>query len=117
MVKHIDIEYCGAWGYSGPGNRLKTAIEGALPEVKVVAHSASGKTGRIDVSWISDSGNRNIIWTGSRRDVESSHAQIIALIKSQKWNMRQNLKKDVLSKMRNLKSYGISLRIWFNIFK
>jgi len=26
MVKSIDIEYCGGWGYGGPANRLKKSI-------------------------------------------------------------------------------------------
>lgn len=93
MVKHIDIEYCGGWGYGGPANRVKNAIQAAFPDLKIVTHSANGMTSKIDVAWIEDSGNKTLVWTGGKAAAEGGHAQIIALIKAQKWAIKQPWKR------------------------
>ena len=33
MVRVIDIEYCGGWGYGGPALRLKKVLQEAFPDV------------------------------------------------------------------------------------
>ena len=52
MVKTIDIEYCGGWGYGGPANRLKKSIADSFPDVTINCHSAKGMTSKIEVAWI-----------------------------------------------------------------
>ena len=65
MSKVIDIEYCGSWGYGGPALRLKKALQEAFPDVEINNHSASSKTGKIEVAWI-DGGNKKIIWANGK---------------------------------------------------
>ena len=67
MVKTIDIEYCGGWGYGGPAKRLSEAIKKSLPDVTINCHSASGMTSKIEVAWI-DGGQKNIIWSKGKAD-------------------------------------------------
>ena len=67
MVKTIDIEYCGGWGYGGPANRLKKYIAESFPNATINCHSASGMTSKIEVAWI-DGGQKNIIWSKGKAD-------------------------------------------------
>lgn len=84
MVKTIDIEYCGAWGYGGPANRLKKSIAEAFPNVNINCHSAKGTTSKIEVAWI-DEGQKNIIWSKGKADTENNHQEIINILKSKQW--------------------------------
>ena len=88
MVKHIDIEYCGAWGYGGPATRLKKEVEAAFAGVQVSCHSAGKSTSVITVSWIDDNGNKKVLWSKGRADTENSHKEIVQLLKDNQWVMR-----------------------------
>ena len=84
MVKFIDIEYCGGWGYGGPALRLKKVLQEAFPDVEINCHSAGGMTRLIEVSWI-DGGNKQTVWSKGKADTESNHAEIAALLKQTNW--------------------------------
>lgn len=73
MVKHIDIEYCGAWGYGGPATRLKKAIQATFPDVQISCHSAGKSTGTIQIAWIEDTGKKNILWSKGKAETENNH--------------------------------------------
>jgi selT/selW/selH-like putative selenoprotein len=73
MSAKIDIEYCGAWGFGGPANRVKAAIKNAFPDVQIDCHSASGKTGVVKISWIQD-GKLETIWNKGKQPTEDGHA-------------------------------------------
>ena len=89
MVKTIDIEYCGGWGYGGPATRLKKAIEAAIPGAPINLHSAKGMTSKIEVAWI-DGGNKQIVWSKGKADTENGHAEIIAILKKGNWGQPLN---------------------------
>lgn len=84
MVKVIDIEYCGGWGYGGPALRLKKSLQAAFPNHEINTHSAHGLTGKIEVAWI-EGGNKKIVWSKGKADTESKHETIIDNLKSAQW--------------------------------
>lgn len=83
MVKEIEIEYCGSWGYGGPANSLKNAIAQKFPDAKFNLHSANGKTGVIKVV-LTENGQKREIWSQGRDATNKNHQQIIELLG--KWN-------------------------------
>jgi len=48
MVKVI-VTYCGGWGYGSRYNRLKDALEAAVPGVEVEGVRQSNRTGDFEV--------------------------------------------------------------------
>lgn len=52
MVKSIDIQYCGSWGYGWTASRLKASIQSAFPEININCHSAQALTGKIKATYI-----------------------------------------------------------------
>lgn len=87
MVRTIDIEYCGGWGYGGPANRVKAAIASAFPDAQISCHSAGSMTRLIEVAWVED-GKKKIIWSKGKADTdnEKGYGEIIALLKSNWWS-------------------------------
>lgn len=67
MVKVIDIEYCGGWGFGGPAQRLQKALKQAYPDLEVNIHSANGRTSLIEVA-ILDGDKKQMIWSKGKAD-------------------------------------------------
>lgn len=86
MVKAIDIEYCGGWGYGGPATRLKKSLEAAFPGVEIKMHSADGTTGKIEVAWI-DNGKKSIVWSKGKADTENGHNTVVNNLKEAQWEI------------------------------
>ena len=59
-MSSVDIEYCGAWGYGAPANKLKKAVAEATGK-DVNCHSAGTKTGTIKVS-VAKNGALTTVW-------------------------------------------------------
>jgi hypothetical protein len=72
MTKKIEIEYCGAWGWGGIANNLKSALQKAFAGVEVDCHSAGQKTSLVQVAWINN-GHKNVVWSKGRQDTEKGH--------------------------------------------
>lgn len=65
MVKAIDIEYCGSWGYGGAADRLKKELHKVFPDVEIICHAFHGKSQKIEVSWIEE-GHKHVVWSKSK---------------------------------------------------
>jgi hypothetical protein len=52
----------------------------SFPDAEVNSHSASSKTGAIEVSWIVN-GQKTSIWKKGKGETENGHAEIAQLLK------------------------------------
>ena len=76
MSQHIEIEYCGGWGFFNAANKLKKTLARVFPSIYINCYSAPVMTSLISVYWVKNE-LKTLVWEDGRSQTEFGHSEII----------------------------------------
>ena len=72
MQNHIEIEYCGGWGFESSAVKLRKVLKKVFPIIPIDCFSADTITSVIEVSLITNQ-QKIVVWSDARVATNFGH--------------------------------------------